>query len=170
MRDSLGNLLFQSATTAALYNPSMIGEENLVVTPPCRAVVAGAGGGFVAIIDSFASGELSDTVLYTRPFVGNGIMLEGQILPQVLGRPPCSAKRPSLRAARATTGASCWLERVWSAAVYPAMRLMPTGLADPAVCCRTCACTRRMERSLSMCRPTATQSCEPRRGAADRAA
>ena len=84
VHDSLGATLFQSATTAAQYNPSTIGED-LVVTPPCRAVVSGAGGGFVAIIDSFASGgDRSDTALYTRPFVGNGIMLGGQLVPQVL--------------------------------------------------------------------------------------
>ena len=74
--DALGQPIFASSTTAAQENPD--------VTPPCRLVVSGAGGGFIAIIDSFASGDQSDTVLYTRPLVGDGIMTEGQILPQVL--------------------------------------------------------------------------------------
>ena len=84
MSDANDTPVFQSATTAA--------EENPDVTPPCRAVVAGAGGGFLAIIDSFSSGDQSDTVLYTRPLVGNGVMKAGQILPQARPRP-----RPLLR-------------------------------------------------------------------------
>ena len=74
--DSNGGTVFRTGTTAQYLGPQ--------VTPPCRLVVSGAGGGFVAIIDSFASGDQSDTALYTRPFIGNGIMREGQILPQVL--------------------------------------------------------------------------------------
>ena len=80
MRDSLGDLIFQSATTALLENPD--------VTPPCHTVISGAGGGFIAIVDSFSQGDQSDTVLYTRPFIGNGVMREGQVLPQV---PLCPA-------------------------------------------------------------------------------
>ena len=73
--DVNGGVLFATQTTKQF-------EPN--ATPPCRAVVSGAGGGFLAIIDSFANGDQSDTALYTRPLVGNGIMNEGQILPQVL--------------------------------------------------------------------------------------
>ena len=94
MSDANDTPVFQSATTAA--------EENPDVTPPCRAVVAGAGGGFLAIIDSFSSGDQSDTVQYTRPLVGNGIMNEGQILPQVA--PPCPFLCLSLRMLLLLTG------------------------------------------------------------------
>ena len=73
--DSKNNLIFQSATTKLLENPA--------IQPPCHLVVSGTGGGFVAIIDSFNEGDQTDTVLYTRPLIGNGIMREGQSLPQV---------------------------------------------------------------------------------------
>ena len=73
--DSKNNLIFQSATTKLLENPA--------IQPPCHLVVSGTGGGFVAIIDSFNEGDQTDTVLYTRPLIGNGIMRQGQSLPQV---------------------------------------------------------------------------------------
>lgn len=72
--DTKGGVVFATQTTAVSENPN--------VTPPCRTVVSGAGGGFIAVIDSFASGDQSDTALYTRPMVGTGVMREGQILPQ----------------------------------------------------------------------------------------
>ena len=135
MRDSLGNLLFQSATTVAL--------DNYEVTPPCRAVVAGAGGGFVAIVDSFSSGDQSDTVLFTRPLIGNGIMREGQILPQVL--------------------LSCPIHRLFfrMQPLPPHRQRTASGsLSDRAGWVhggrRTCACTPPTARFSSTRRPTAT--------------
>ena len=99
--DKNGTNIFQSATTVAL--------DNYAVTPPCRTVVEGAGGGFIAIVDSFASGDQSDTVLFTRPYVGNGIMLEGQALPQVLrpAHPAVPGAQPCMRTRAAW--ATAWL-------------------------------------------------------------
>ena len=78
--DANNGVHFATQTTRDILGPQ--------VTPPCRTQVSGAGGGFLVVIDSFASGDQSDTALYTRPFVGNGVMKSGQILPQVRAAMP----------------------------------------------------------------------------------
>ena len=46
--------------------------------------VSGAGGGQLTIIDSYHLGDQSATVLFTNPRIGNGFLLAGQELDQVM--------------------------------------------------------------------------------------
>ena len=58
----------------------------------------GAGGGFIAIIDSFASGDQSDTVLYTRPRSATASCTRARSCPRCCGLPSLPARCDSLQA------------------------------------------------------------------------
>ena len=126
MPDQDCNLVTYSASNQVSFaTQTTVILDNYAVTPPCRLAISGTGGGFIALIDSFASGDQSDTVLFTRPLVGDGTMTEGQILPQVLAARflwmPWRITPPHVRALGCRHRASCVHVFGWQ--TRPAMRL-----------------------------------------------
>lgn len=85
MRAQDCNLVLFNATGSPLFSSNTGPNSGLnpPSQPPCHLTVSGAGGGQITIIDSYMHGQLSDTVVYTRPKVGNAQLVSGQELDQV---------------------------------------------------------------------------------------